>query len=165
MNPSLYLFDDSVADGFDPFALSRPVGELLFGALLLRERAERYWALPCSGHLARPALRGFAEEGAPPVRTGSEVEQDAVRILQCSRAALGGSPPPLSQEASTIFLDDAVVGWILPAGSPMPDLELLRHPRSLPGSVRVEVKGRLLASPWDLMQRNGDQLRGDIPRF
>jgi UDP-N-acetylglucosamine diphosphorylase/glucosamine-1-phosphate N-acetyltransferase len=165
MNPTLYLFDDSVAEGFDPFALSRPVGELLFGALLLRERAERYWTLHCSAYLGRPALRGFAEEGAPPLQAGSEVDQDTVRILQCGRAALWGSSPPLPQDPSTIFLDDAVVGWVLPAGSPMPDLELLRHPRALPGSVRVDVEGHLLKSPWDLMQGNADQLRLDIPRF
>jgi hypothetical protein len=43
MTYSLFLFDDDVARSWDPFPLTRPAGELLFGALLLRERAQRYW--------------------------------------------------------------------------------------------------------------------------
>ena len=39
----LYLFDDARADDWFPFALSRPICELRFGTLLLRERIER-WA-------------------------------------------------------------------------------------------------------------------------
>ena len=40
MTTALFLFDDQVARGWDPFSLTRPAGELLFGALLLRERAD-----------------------------------------------------------------------------------------------------------------------------
>lgn len=47
---SLYLFDDAVAREWSPFRLTRPVGELLFGCLLLRERAERFWGRQCLGH-------------------------------------------------------------------------------------------------------------------
>ena len=38
---SLILFDDASAQSWEPFALTRPVGELLFGALTQRARAER----------------------------------------------------------------------------------------------------------------------------
>jgi UDP-N-acetylglucosamine diphosphorylase/glucosamine-1-phosphate N-acetyltransferase len=165
MKTSLYLFDDAVADGFQPFALTRPVGELLFGAFLLRERAERYWGLPCSGHLSRPTLVGFAEEGAPPVGTTEGIEAGSVTILQSSRAALWGSPPLLAHEPATLFLGNEAIGWILPEGYGMPDPETLRNPKPLPGSVRIEVSGRVLGAPWDLMQENGEQLRMDIPRF
>jgi UDP-N-acetylglucosamine diphosphorylase/glucosamine-1-phosphate N-acetyltransferase len=165
MNPSLHLFDDSVADAFEPFALTRPVGELLFGALLLRERAESFWGTPCGGHLSRPGLKRFLENGAPPVVSGNEVETGTARIIQSSRAALWGNPPPLPDVPATLLLGQAVVGWILPAGSPMPDLELLHHPEPLHGSARIDVEGRLLGASWELMQKNGEQLRIDIPRF
>jgi UDP-N-acetylglucosamine diphosphorylase/glucosamine-1-phosphate N-acetyltransferase len=165
MKTSLYLFDDSVAAEFQPFALTRPVGELLFGAFLLRERAERYWGLPCSGHLSRSPLVGFAEEGAPPVGTVEAVEEGSVRILQSSRAAPWGSAPVPPHELATLFLGDAVAGWVLPDGYPMPDPETLGNPRPLPGSVRIEVAGRVLGTPWELVKENGEQLRMDIPRF
>jgi UDP-N-acetylglucosamine diphosphorylase/glucosamine-1-phosphate N-acetyltransferase len=165
MKTSLYLFDDSVADGFQPFALTRPIGELLFGAFLLRERAERYWGLPCSGHLSRPALVGFSEEGAPPVGTTKGTEERSSTILQSSRAALWGGPPVLTHEPATLFLGEEVIGWILPDGYPTPEPETLSNPQALPGSLRTEVAGRVLRTPWDLMQGNGEQLRKDIPRF
>ena len=165
MKTSLYLFDDSVADGFQPFALTRPVGEILFGALLLRERAERYWGLPCSGHLSRSTLMGFAEQGAPPVVTVKEMEEGSVRILQSSRAALWGTPPLVTHEPATLFLGDMVVGWILPEGYRTPDPETLHNPQPLPGAARIEVAGRVVGTPWELMRENGEQLRSDLPRF
>ena len=39
--PLLYVFDDHWARRWAPFTLTRPVGELLYGCLTLRERAER----------------------------------------------------------------------------------------------------------------------------
>ena len=57
-----------------------------------------------------------------------------------------------------------MVGWILPSGTPLPDPDLLEDPRPLPGSEQVEVTGRILEAPWDLMHWNSDQLRADIPR-
>jgi len=165
MNPSLLLFDDAVAASFDPFALTRPVGELLFGALLLRERAERYWGIPCAGHLGRPDLLGFSEPGSPPVVEWAGIDSQGPRIIQSSRAAVWGEPPPLRQEPATLFLGDAVVGWILPRGFSLPDPGFLLHPQELPGKARIQLEGRLPGAPWDLMSWNGDQVREDIPRF
>jgi hypothetical protein len=52
MDSRLYLFDDARARAWQPFSLTRPVGELLFGCLRLRERAERLLHTRASGHLA-----------------------------------------------------------------------------------------------------------------
>lgn len=165
MNPKLFLFDDARALSFLPFSLSRPVGELLFGAFLLRERAEGFWGTPCLGHLAGAELRTFSEPGAPPVVEAGEVNAQETRILQLSRAALWGHPPFPTQDPVTFFLGESVVGWALPHGVSLPDPGLLRYPEPLPDSMRVEVEGRLLDAPWELMHQNGDQLRADIPRF
>lgn len=165
MKPSLFLFDDALGASFHPFALTRPVGELLFGALLLRERTERFWGIPCAGHLGRPDLLGFSEPGSPPVVGWEGTEPLGPRILQSSRVAVRGRPPHLPEEPATLFLGDAVVGWILPRGVSLPDPGLLLHPRELPGSVRVQLEGRLPEAPWDLMNWNGDQVREDIPRY
>jgi hypothetical protein len=48
----LFLFDDSVARSWHPFALTRPAGELLFGTETLRARCERVFGTLCEGHFA-----------------------------------------------------------------------------------------------------------------
>ncbi len=165
MEPSLFLIDDGPSQSFHPFCLSRPVGELLFGTFLLRERAERFWGVDCAGHLSRNTLRGFSETGTPPVLDPSGVDPTPPKILQSGRVALWGDPPAPAQDTATLFLGDQVVGWMLPPQTPLPNSDLLAHPEPLPGSVRIQVEGRLLKAPWELMQQNGDQLRADIPRF
>ncbi len=163
MKPKLLLFDDTRARDFHPFSLTRPVGELLFGALLLRERAQAFWSLPCAGHLARGALSGFKEAGAPPVISPEEVSRDEPRLLFLSRFAPRGPAPKLPAEAATLFRGGEVVGWFLPTGASDPAPELLAEPRPIPGSAEIPLEGRLLGAPWSLMQENGAQLLDDIP--
>jgi UDP-N-acetylglucosamine diphosphorylase / glucose-1-phosphate thymidylyltransferase / UDP-N-acetylgalactosamine diphosphorylase / glucosamine-1-phosphate N-acetyltransferase / galactosamine-1-phosphate N-acetyltransferase len=173
MTPVLYLFDDDVARSWEPFSLTRPPGELLFGAFLLRERAERYWQSHCRGHLSTPGLVGFAEPGAPPVLdpAGLSPGGPAVppegdpRVFQSSRVALGPRAPVLpGATPATLILGGEVVGWIVPPGEPPPSPELLSNPKALPGSATLEVQGERLENVWDLMDRNARQLRDDIPR-
>ncbi len=64
---ALILFDDKRARAWTPFTVTRPAGELLFGCLTLRGRAERFWGEACVGHVTDPHLDGFAESGAAPV--------------------------------------------------------------------------------------------------
>jgi UDP-N-acetylglucosamine diphosphorylase / glucose-1-phosphate thymidylyltransferase / UDP-N-acetylgalactosamine diphosphorylase / glucosamine-1-phosphate N-acetyltransferase / galactosamine-1-phosphate N-acetyltransferase len=165
MKSSLYLFDDTMARSWEPFSLTRPGGELLFGAFLLRERAERFWGSPCMGHLSGPGLKGFAEPGAPPVLDPADVPPEDLRIFQSSRAALDSASPVLTDpETATLLLEGEVVGWIVPPDEPLPSSELFLRPGVLPGSRTVEVSGRLLGAVWDLMDQNADQLREDLPR-
>ena len=162
MSPTLYLYDDGAARSWDPFVLTRPVGELLFGAFLFRERAQRYWNCPCRGQITRPDLRGFSEAGSAPVVPPDAPAPDVHRVLQSSRAALSDSAPTLPTEPATLLLDGDVVGWSLPPGTPSPPEELLLDPEPLDGSRRVEVEGELLETPWELMARNGGRIQEDI---
>jgi UDP-N-acetylglucosamine diphosphorylase/glucosamine-1-phosphate N-acetyltransferase len=66
---SVYLYDDQCARTFEPFALTRPAGEMRAGALLVRERWERALSERVAGHVTSPQLAGFEEPGAPPVIT------------------------------------------------------------------------------------------------
>jgi UDP-N-acetylglucosamine diphosphorylase / glucose-1-phosphate thymidylyltransferase / UDP-N-acetylgalactosamine diphosphorylase / glucosamine-1-phosphate N-acetyltransferase / galactosamine-1-phosphate N-acetyltransferase len=70
----LYLYDDAVARGWQPFALTRPVGELLFGAHTFRSRAEHLFGVRCAGHITAAHLAGFAEPDAAPVVDLSDVK-------------------------------------------------------------------------------------------
>jgi UDP-N-acetylglucosamine diphosphorylase/glucosamine-1-phosphate N-acetyltransferase len=63
----IYLYDDACARTFEPFALTRPAGELRAGALLIRERWSRALGAQVVGHVTSPHLIGFEEPGAAPV--------------------------------------------------------------------------------------------------
>ena len=65
----IYLYDDACARTFEPFALTRPAGEMRAGALLVRERWERALGARVAGHVSSPHLSRFEEPGAPTVVT------------------------------------------------------------------------------------------------
>ncbi|MDX1567907.1 MAG: putative sugar nucleotidyl transferase, partial [Longimicrobiales bacterium] len=153
--PALYLFEDARAREWDPFHLTRPVGELLYGCLLLRERAERFWDVDCRGHLAGEELLGFTEPGAPPTLVLGQVPVDVDRVLVSSRVvpdleeaprlhrAPGEGAPKgggedrarsTGEEGTTagrpraLTLEGEVVGWHIPAGAPNPRIQDLLEP-------------------------------------
>jgi UDP-N-acetylglucosamine diphosphorylase/glucosamine-1-phosphate N-acetyltransferase len=64
---AVYLYDDLCARTFEPFALTRPAGEMRAGALLVRERWERALGELVAGYVTSPHLAGFDEPDAPPV--------------------------------------------------------------------------------------------------
>ena len=74
---AVYLYDDARARRFEPFALTRPAGELRAGALLVRERWEHALGAPVKGHLTAAHLAGFAEGDAPPVTTSGSIPAGA----------------------------------------------------------------------------------------
>ena len=160
----LYLFDDAGARKWRPFHRTRPAGELLFGCLLLRQRAELFWSTPCAGHLAGEALLGFEEPGAPPVVVPAQVDEDEGRLLMSSRCVPAWSEAPEIDEAVTLRVGDEVAGWYLPAGEPTPpEAELLDLPRAVAEQDAVEIEGTMLQHPWDLITGNGDRVRTDVP--
>jgi UDP-N-acetylglucosamine diphosphorylase/glucosamine-1-phosphate N-acetyltransferase len=65
----IYLYDDACARTFQPFALTRPIGEMRAGALLIRERWSRALGAPVVGQVTSPHLAGFEEPGSAPVVT------------------------------------------------------------------------------------------------
>jgi UDP-N-acetylglucosamine diphosphorylase / glucose-1-phosphate thymidylyltransferase / UDP-N-acetylgalactosamine diphosphorylase / glucosamine-1-phosphate N-acetyltransferase / galactosamine-1-phosphate N-acetyltransferase len=70
---AVYLHDDARARSFEPFALTRPGGELRAGALLVRERWTRALGAPVAGHVTAPVLAGFEEAGSAPVLGSDEI--------------------------------------------------------------------------------------------
>ena len=64
---NLYVFDDHTADGWTPFSLTRPCGELRYGDRLLRQRLERFAGQPATATLSRSWLSQFTEPGSAPV--------------------------------------------------------------------------------------------------
>ena len=160
--PQLYLFDDDVARSWQPFALTRPVCELMLGAYTFRARAERLLGVRSAGVIAAPHLRGFDEPGAPPVVELAEIGTDRVRIFLSSRAVLDWHAlrhPPTG--ASLLRTQDRIVGCILPAGAANPDASWIAAPRD-DGTPIVEVEGRVVENVWDLIAENPRQIALDI---
>ena len=167
---ALLLFDDERARAWTPFTVTRPAGELLFGCLTLRERAEHFWGEACVGHVADSRLKGFAEPGAAPV-----VEADALdsapdagggtaRIFFSSRAVPDFAPAPPAHDPAVLTIQGQIVGWVLPHGVDSPDEnDLLNPDGSAMDLPRVEIPGRVLPNIWDLMAGNGEQVCSDVP--
>jgi len=166
-DPTLILFDDQVAQRWEPFALTRPAGELLFGALRLRERAERVFGSRCAVHLAADHLNGFGEEGTPGVRGLEAAPTDGPRLFLSSRAVpawtAAGTLPDRIDEAATLVMAGEAVGWLLPAGRecPVPG-DFLRPSESRIASRTLELPGRVLRDVWSLMSATPDQVAEDV---
>lgn len=159
----LFLFDDRRARRWSPFTLTRPAGELPFGCFTLRERAERFFGVPCAGHLSRTALAGFDEPDACPVVTVEDVGTQGTRILLSSRVVPTAPAPELPAGPAVLALHGEPVGCILPDGAPPPDEAWLLDPAG--GNVAgdlVELDGLVLDWPWQLVERNGGRVAQDV---
>jgi UDP-N-acetylglucosamine diphosphorylase/glucosamine-1-phosphate N-acetyltransferase len=138
------------------------VGELLFGAEKLAQRAGRILGLDVVGYLTSEHLCDFSEASAPGV-----IQLDGLpatgTLLWCSRAVPERSPEAELDEGSAVYLiDERPVGLYLPAGQ-RPDQEFLNQLRlgSAPAR-RVTVPGRLLEWPWELLAGCSEQLLRDL---
>ena len=159
----LYLFDDGRARRWAPFSLTRPVGELLYGCMTLRERAALVFGTACLGHISRRALVGFDEVGAAPGMSLDQVESGGTRIFLSSRAAPELQDVDVPTEPALITVDGTPAGWVLPGGAELPSELWLRDPSIDPGySSTLELTGEVLDRPWDLVDRNPERITADI---
>jgi UDP-N-acetylglucosamine diphosphorylase/glucosamine-1-phosphate N-acetyltransferase len=160
----LFLFDDSRARRWAPFTLTRPVGELLFGCLTLRERAERALHASCEGHVSRRALLGFDESGAAPVVALDEIGTKGKRVFLSSRAAPDLDGVEVPDDLTRLTVAGMPAGWVLPEGAPLPSELSMRDPAVERGNEEtLELGGELLEHPWDLVAKNSERVRGDVP--
>lgn len=161
----LLLFDDAVARAWEPFALTRPAGELLFGTETIRARCERVFRVACAGHLAGDALPGFEEPGAPGCIAGPPPASGGNTLLLSSRfvpaEAAGDTAWPGAP--AVLAAGDRPVGAWLPGGNPVrPGFARGRFPEAWP---RIPVEGHVLDTVWGLMAANPERLLADGERF
>lgn len=159
--PALVLFDDAVARDWRPFTLTRPAGELLFGTMTLRARAEEALGLRCAGHLTAPWLTGFEEPWAPPVLDRERVAAKAGLVLLSSRFV--AAPAALPDGPALLVHGTRVVGCRLGPDTPLPADDFLEHPDDAPPDLpRHPLPGRLLDHVWDLMSGSAEQVARDL---
>jgi UDP-N-acetylglucosamine diphosphorylase/glucosamine-1-phosphate N-acetyltransferase len=161
----LVLFDDELARAWEPFALTRPAGELLFGTLTLRERAEQVLGIRCVAHLTASHLVGFHEQGAPPVRSDTPPPDGRPRLYLLSRAVpeWADDGPTFGPSGGRIIIGNEPAGWYAPDGEPPTDA-FLADPAAHEGDPGTEIRlaGRVLRNVWELISGNADQITSDV---
>lgn len=157
---ALYLYDDHRARAFAPFALTRPLGELRAGAVVIRERWEAVFGLRAVGALCAPHLASFQEGGAPPAasdvipagaviastRCVASLETDAgdAEVWTCGDAV---AAVRLDRPVRTDAFDDGARG-----------LDTLCRP----GARTATIAGRWLDDVWSFIADLVPQLRDDL---
>ena len=164
---SLILFDDAVSRQWEPFALTRPGGEMRFGAMTVRARAERLFGARCTAHLGAEHLRGFHELDSPPVLPYAEAPAEGDRVFLSARAvpAWGSGDVWRARRggAGAILVGGEVAGWFAPAGSDAPDASFFSEPPTLVDRTgAVELEGRMVGPVWELMSGSGAQVAADV---
>lgn len=158
MTGDLYLVEDPVAAGWRPFTLTRPAGELLFGTSTLRRRSESVTGATCAGYAGPATLYDFHEDGAPTVGPWDPAPSDRGRLFLLSRLVLRTAPALPPDRAVALEVGGSFAGLWLPPGAPGPD----DLDQGAPSDLDVlPVDGLLLESVWELVEKNGDQLRRD----
>ncbi len=163
MTTQLFLYDapEDLAP-FLPFSLSRPLGELRYGAFLLRERWSARLDLPVMGYVTpQKHLADFVESGAPAVVAVPGAKHEPRLLFRSTfvpSADLGAHASP----AETVrFVDatGATVGFGLPRRADWP---------GFPGATAwpaVQLEGKRLGGVWDLVGDLPQVLPADLERL
>ena len=158
MTLALVTYDDAHARLFEPFALTRPAGELLAGAELIRRRWERAAGARATGFAGASHLEAFEEFDAPPAARGELAAGTIVANARCAialDAALG--------DAGAWTCEGRVAAVRLAApldASRLADGTLRLE--TLAKGATADVRGWWLEEVWDLSARLGNMLVADI---
>jgi UDP-N-acetylglucosamine diphosphorylase/glucosamine-1-phosphate N-acetyltransferase len=154
------LYDDAAARRFEPFALTRPAGELRAGGELVRHRWEMALGATVEGFIGAAHLSAFDEAGAPAAVAGTE----AGVVLVNARCAPSLASAPRDADvwvcdgrvaAVRVERDvpaDALAGGETPLETLVPE-----------GARRAPIEGWWLDAPWDVIRHLGPMLALDIP--
>jgi UDP-N-acetylglucosamine diphosphorylase/glucosamine-1-phosphate N-acetyltransferase len=159
-----YLYDDSTARDFEPFALTRPVSELRAGAEIISKRWEKVARTKAYAFIGSPHLVNFEEGDGPPALDG-ESTIPAGSVIANSRFV--ASLDAIIDDTSAAFICDGSIcavrlrSSINAANLIDGSLELESLVES--GIQPTEMSGRWLREVWDLIGQLGVQLTEDIP--
>jgi len=159
----VYLLEDGGGSQFEPFALTRPVGEILFGCETLRARIERFVGTTDETpleYLAPKHLQGFQEPGSPGLAVFEELEAPCLVIS--SRFVPEESLGDPGKSTALVSPEGRLIGWHIQALGDLPDdwRDLGAPYHGLLPSVSIQ--GRLLETVWQLMAENAGQITADL---
>ena len=158
MTASLVVYDDARARRFEPFALTRPAGELRAGAELIRRRWERAAGTHATGFAGAAHLAAFEEFDAPRASTGTLAAGTIVansRFAVALDAPLGGADTwSCGGHVAAVRLAAPLKGSSLADGTL--DLGSLAH------GGAADLGGWWLDEVWDLSGKLAVMLAADI---
>lgn len=162
----IVLYDDARARTFEPFATTRPLGEVRAGALLIRERWAHALREDVSAFVSSAAMRTFTEFDAPRfVDTITAATLAAGTIIANARAL----PFIAAQLSDNDNADAWTIGGKVAAvrlGAPLSIESLLDGTYALTSQVArgtVEIEGVWLDEVWDIIRHLNALLGSDIP--
>jgi UDP-N-acetylglucosamine diphosphorylase/glucosamine-1-phosphate N-acetyltransferase len=158
----LVLYDDARARTFEPFALTRPLGEVRAGAELIRRRWEVALGRTCAGHCAAPHLAGYTEPWAPGVLMHATLAVGTV----VANSRFAPSLVPTTAAADAWAWEGEIVAVRL--ATEVNSTEFADGSRSLEHYVRAgavvhDLGGHWLRNVWDLVGYLAPMLTADIP--
>ncbi len=169
----IVLYDDAQARTFEPFATSRPLGEVRAGALLGRERWAMWFGQAIDAFASSSHLAEFTEFDAPPFLSAHcpagtwivnsralPLPQHPARAAQADGAAL--------RDVDVVRLHGRVAAVRLRDALDAADARALSSGSLTLDSLVYEtasdlaVEGVWLNAPWDIVRHLGTMLAGDI---
>jgi UDP-N-acetylglucosamine diphosphorylase / glucose-1-phosphate thymidylyltransferase / UDP-N-acetylgalactosamine diphosphorylase / glucosamine-1-phosphate N-acetyltransferase / galactosamine-1-phosphate N-acetyltransferase len=164
----LVLYDDARARQMEPFALTRPAGELRAGAELLRRRWERAAAQRATGFASAPHLAAFEEFDAPPAAGGTLATGTIIANARCA-VALDAT---LADDGNTEKTGNAVNTWTcgghvaaVRLGAPLDAARLADGGfalESIATPATAELRGWWIDDVWRLTSLLREMLTADI---
>src|SRR5262245_39583539 len=160
------LFEDHSVIDLEPLTLTRPAFDLFCGLSPLSSKLARFFA-PCTvGTLVRPMLAELQRERRPdqPVNDADWLRQGPI-VLVNARWLPPDEPRPewarpcigmIGGDVAYVVLTPDTVGDFGPVTI---DECLDEWKQVLP---RRDASGAMIARPWDLIERNGEQIERDF---
>ncbi|HET7566052.1 MAG TPA: putative sugar nucleotidyl transferase [Gemmatimonadaceae bacterium] len=157
---SLYLYDDAQARTFEPFALTRPLGEMRAGAELIRRRWAAATGTSVAGAIVPTHLDNFEELDAPPAVQGAIPAGAIIANTRCV-VPLGievcdAEVWTCAGRVAAVRVQGDVSVEQLDDGAASLESLAARDGRTL------EIQGRWLDHVWDFIAHLLTQLREDI---
>jgi UDP-N-acetylglucosamine diphosphorylase/glucosamine-1-phosphate N-acetyltransferase len=165
------LYEDRRVADLDPLTTTRPPSDLLCGLTTLGEKQAAHFAATAVGFLGRPVIADLVRERSPDT-PANDVRwlRSAPTVLVNARWLPPDQPAPsflaLSADGQLLGTCDGEVAYAvldtdrLQAVSPDTLDDCLDNwARTLPGR---EVGGDLIRRPWELVDRNADQIDRDF---
>ena len=160
MTTRFVLYDDALARTMEPFALTRPAGELRVGALLVRERWARVLGAEPSAFVGAPHLAPFTEFGSPAAARGTLAAGTVVVNARCAPALDATVAHLLPGDA--VVVDSIVAAVALPAAT---DVATLATGRAALGDfarrTTATVPGWWVTATWDIVRHLSAMLAAD----
>jgi len=158
---AVYLYDDAHGRTFEPFALTRPIGELRAGALLVRERWARALGAEVAGHIGAPILAGFEETRSAPMIGASTIPAGSwivnARFAPALDRAPNGDLLHADGRVAAVRIDRDLASDTLADGSF--ELDSFSTQRVAPS----QIGGWWMEGVWDYVRHLVPMLEADVP--